>query len=363
MKKKTLRGFAGVAGVVSVLLAVMIFSGGCEWENAGDEGSWNNSMGWVNFGGTYRPPRGRRALVMQFREDAMPAPPQNGNGSVFYSVINEDSGLVLAAFTEIHQGSIDYMAHYNDALAANNLTPAMVASVRLAPGTVEWSFLNTQNNQFLTQGGAADNGNGGIAGVWKNQPADPDFTASGTINYQSGNWLLRLDDFLNNTGFFFPCNLRYSYQLEITLIQDDDEGEDGAFVSSRIYENEAPTRGGWIMTLQVEQTGNKLRFTDNHGYTWEGQFSTIVTPGGDRHGNTSGEVVANFEAHGTASKKGYKLVGVFRGLYKRSDDSDGAGAIANRRIEGTWIEPRGVGDLLGVAGDIAVVAENISVAH
>ena len=135
--------------------------------------------------------------------------------------------------------------------------------------------------------------------------------------------------------------------------------------------------------MTVQQTGNILDAVDSRGMAYHGEISSLAQGGGDKTGNTSGNVVANFTM---TADDGAKIVGVFTGNYVAPIDNGVApppttvngrlsgskassdittdtgtdvgtktGRLLNRQMQGTYISPNGSsGDIQGSAGSLTV---------
>ena len=135
--------------------------------------------------------------------------------------------------------------------------------------------------------------------------------------------------------------------------------------------------------MTVQQTGNILDAVDSRGMRYHGELISVAQGGGDKTGNTSGSVVANFSMTADDSSK---IVGVFTGNYIAPIDNGAAappttvnaaiagnkatsdintdtttdvgtktGRLLNRQMQGTYIGPDGSsGDIQGQAGELTV---------
>lgn len=316
----------GVMALCGMVLAAVLLSTGCEWTGTDQEGAWNSRMNWVNFSGLYRSGNSSRALVENFSLSSGGAAGSSeveDQDYIEHAVSGEPGHVQPSPFT-VMSGTIDYL---------NRGTTGW----SLKPGGVTIRFTGTIT---APEGVVNDNGNGGLAGTYAQVPGGPTFAATGSINYDTGAWSIILSA---NDPFIEPAQVSYSYIiLQAVGAADVSPGSD------------PPTSQGWVYSLQIEQYGNRLRMTDNRGYEWTGRVINVTTPAGDTSGNTSGEVVAVFEAQRTQDSR-YRITGSFSGLYTVSagdqNDRDRAGQLTQRRMQGIWMEPSGHGDLYGVTGD------------
>jgi len=104
-----------------------------------------------------------------------------------------------------------------------------------------------------------------------------------------------------------------------------------------------------VYSITVYQHGNLLTFTTSTGLELTGYMGSVSTAGGDSTGGTDGEVVAHFEVSGG----GVEITGTFQGDYT-AGAVGASGTLANRVMQGTWIEAGGTGDIQGVAGSTTI---------
>ena len=340
--KSILHGVARAAGLGAVVGMVMVAVSGCEWTGTSHEDSWNSRHDWVNFSGVYRSGTDRRALVENFSlasgnvGGVTPAPDPDAGDDPDYAEFREPGqlGHVQASPFTLLSGTINYP---NRGTAGWSLKPGSVAITITGQFTAPIGVFN-------------DNGQGGMAGSYGQVPGGPSFNGTGTINYETGAWSLTLSP---DDPFIEPAQVSYSYVYRMAL---EPGGGNGNVPVDPNEPVEPPTSHGWVYTLRLEQTGNRIRFTDNREFVWEGFISSVTTPGGDSSGNTSGEVMATFEATGVADAR-YRISGTFSGQFIASEaEGGGRGTMTQRRMQGIWMEPSGTGDLYGETGDISVAA-------
>lgn len=327
--KNPVKSLCGGALFVAALCAVGVFSTGCEWESSDDDGTWNDSMSWANFSGLYRSGDGSRALVSNFSLSSGGSGGTEGgsDGDVVEHAVAAEAGPLKPGLFSTAEGII-------------NFTGRGSSGWSLKPGSVNISFVSGSS---ASVGSVADAGNGILSGSFSQAAGGETFSVSGTINYDTGAWSLTLE-----VAFLGPAQFTYSYVIlerAGTSADPDAGGED------------SPTSHGWVYTLQIEQTGNRLTFTDNRGFAWSGRLSMVSTPAGDSTGRSPGDVVGSFEVRGVTDKN-YRITGTFSGSYGVTTPEGDVpyGQLTARRIQGIWMEPVGNGDLYGVANDGAQVA-------
>jgi len=210
------------------------------------------------------------------------------------------------------------------------------------------------------------------AGAWSMADGDGDGNLSGgegvgVINYSSGvitiNW---------NIAPSAGINVIVTYRYSVPGSGSSPTG---------------PTSGNGseIYSMTLSQTGNILDAVDSNGVVYHGEISGMSQSGGDKTGNTSGSVVANFTM---TADGGVKIVGVLNGTYIAPDNGDGdtsvngggtaqrlgkatdtevdassgavtTGRLLNRQMQGTYIAGDGSSaDIQGQAGNITVTVSN-----
>lgn len=299
------------------IILTMVILTGCEWGNSGSGSTWSDSYSWINFAGVYRPPAGKSFLVQK------PGTSTNTPSSIAQTTQSLGSG----------DGN---QAHFEGILANK---PIVVGTVVVRAGA--WSM-------------ADPDGDGNIAGG----------EGVGVINYSSGvitvDWNLAPANGIN-------VIVTYGYSVP---------GTDG--------NPSGPTSGSGnleIYSLTLTQNGNVLDAIDSNGVRYHGEISNLAQGGGDRTGNTSGGVVANFTMK---TDGGDQIVGVLTGNYVAPSDNDATGGdtagggnikvetdtdtapeavttgrLLNRQMQGTYIGADGsTGDIQGQAGGLTVTVPN-----
>lgn len=324
--KNPVKSLCGGALFAAAICAVGVFSTGCEWESSGSEGSWNDRMSWINFSGLYRSGSGSRALVSNFSINSGGTGDDDANTDDLneFPVSSQNGPVKPSPFTVIED--------------VINFLNRGTAGWTLKPGSINIAIRGTTTGPV---GSFTDNGAGVLSGTYSQVPGGPSFAGSGTINYDTGAWSLTLSP---PDPFIEPAQVIYTY-----VVLQDPNAEGGSLEEDT---EEAPTSYGWVYTLQVVQTGNRLSFTDNRGFVWEGVLSSVTTPAGDDSGRSPGDVVGTFDMKGVTDSR-YKITGTFSGSYRVFSPEDGVtyGQLTLRRIQGIWMEPSGQGDLYGETSD------------
>jgi hypothetical protein len=254
------------------LLLVLMMTG-CEWESSGSEGSWDDSYSWVNFSGLYRSTGG--ALVGEFSS----ASTSSGSSG------SETTGTTISIIRE------------NDGVAENTRTQlgGNCNNNGIVPGSVTIRFEDQDNGLLI--GSATDDGAGVLSGTYTLVGIDnTGREINGTIDYTTGTWAVNLEE----PGFFSTANilLDYAYSPEnASDIVDQGDNDSGMNIA-----------GGDVMTMLVEQVGNRLRFVDSNGNSYEGTLNVVSLAGGDSTGGSSGQVTANYEVRGTAGGQMESLI-------------------------------------------------------
>ena len=272
----------------------MAFVTGCEWESSGSDSTWDDSMSWANFSGTYRDADGG-ALATTFGTSTISGGATQEQRSV--------TGEILAT------GDFSLAAYSG---TADN-TPMVEGSLVINGGALTWT----------------DNGDGtlsGSAGV------------DGTISYATGAWTIDLKS--NRIADNEPITAAYRYSFN---------------TGGGVNEPDQGNTGDPIYILTVTQTGNKLVFTDNTGATYSGSIHSLSAPNGDSTGGTSGAIQGNFEVKGTSSSGAQvTITGSLSGTYTAATDggtTTTSADITGLKMEATWIEAN------GASGDIRAVVQ------
>ncbi|MBP7275110.1 MAG: hypothetical protein KBA51_02785 [Kiritimatiellae bacterium] len=288
---------------ISAALACLagLWTTGCDWDWAGSDESVSDRFNWVSFSGVYRAASGS-VLITDYSITAE---------------VDED-------FTDISS---------NEAIATAGAMDSVFAGA-FANGNVEPGSV-----QIVAGGYAlADDGEGVLSGGGK----------TGTIAYSSGAWSVDLGAATLPAGTVLRAS--YSY----TRSTAPGTGGPNSGVTGRA-----------IFSLTVVQSGNRLTITDNNGATYSGQISSIRSSGGVAQNLPGGAavpadgdtVIASFDASGTsAAGVRVRITGAFSATADVAVDAEALTTqiqLANRKIDGTWIEPGKTGDINGVTGAAA----------
>ena len=203
----------------------------------------------------------------------------------------------------------------------NGIQASFGATLSNVPVSLGTLFVTDGTESFV------DGGNGVLVG------SDG---GTGTINYETG---------AITVNFFLAPGVGQSVIVTYKSIQEGAPGNEERGSSRSIY------------TFSVVQEGNRLIITDNNGATYRGSYGIVATVGGDQTGRSSGEVIAPFEVTGTDARGNtIRITGSFRGDYVApTSDLTDSGVLANRSIQGVWIEGGIQGDLLGTSGSTDVL--------
>ncbi len=299
-----------MAAVLTVLVS------GCEWDGTSGGDSWSSSYSWINFSGLYRGVNG--PLVGNFTSTWGGGGGGTDTGPV--TVVNNENGGTAPAEQTVLSGTLNFRP---------GITPGSVSIFLIA------------ENAGDSSGTATDNGSGVLTGSYNLIGLDPSSSLpmTGTINYGTGAWTLNLP----SPGLFTPCPIRINYTYSAETAEEDDDGE-----------SDLDTAGGVVMTMLVEQLGNKLTFTDSNGNIYTGFLSVVALAGGDRSGFTSGDLSATYEVKGKAEGKAIKISGSFSGAYTAPVEGQSNGNLRGRLLQGIWMQPNGTADVHGVAPLILV---------
>jgi hypothetical protein len=275
-------------------LASVAFLAGCEWESSGSDSSWDDSMSWANFSGTYRDADGG-ALATTFGTSA-------GSSTQIVSVTGEI--LATADFSSsAYNGTLDN-------------TPIVAGSVVINGGSLTW----TDNGDGTLSGTAGVDGTVSYAGgTWtvdlkSNRIADGELI-SAAYRYTSGGSSGQVDQ--GNTGD--PIYILTVTQTGNNLVMTDNNG---AKYSGSIHSLSAPNgdaTGGSSGAVQgnFEVSGNSA----------SGARVTIT-------GSLSGTYTAAVTATGSSGASASR-----------------AANMTALKMEGTWVEDG------GTSGDIRAVVQ------
>ncbi len=331
--KKSVLSSASIVLFGAAVAAVLVFATGCEWESSGSEGSWDDSMSWVNFSGVYRSDNNARTIVSDFSQSVG----DGGSDAIEYSFANQPGIIQPEPFT-VFSGTINYINRG-------------VSGWSLKPGSVTINMIGTLDGPM---GSFADGGGGGLSGTYSQAPGSQSLNGNGSIDYDTGAWGLTLEQ-----PFIEDAQISYSY---VVLHNPSGSAGSGGSTPSAGIGDTLAIAGGSISSILVEQTGNRLTFHLGNGAQLDGKMSTVTVAGGDRTGRTAGDVAAVYEVSGVSGGQKVKLTGSFAGAYSppgTADEGGGGGVglsgrLWNRQIQGVWMQPDGTADVYGIASQISV---------
>jgi hypothetical protein len=321
-----------------VFIFTMVVLSGCEWGSSGDS-TWSDSYSWINFAGVYRPPTGKAYIVSDFVSSSSTASTTTSNGVT-----------IITGTETISLGS-------GDGVADTRFTGTLKKPV--LPKTVTVTVDSWRM--------ADSNGDGILVGT--------DSRGDGTIDYNTG---------LISVLWVDPPNAGSEVFVTYTWVIDDGQGggtDPGDPGNPGNPGDPGDSGASKIYSLTLSQTGNLLDAVDSRGVIYHGQISSMAQGGGDRTGNTSGGVVANFTMK---TDGGDQIVGVLTGNYIAPIDNGAAsadttigarmkvetntdttpdavttGRLLNRQMQGTYIEVDGsTGDIQGEAGGLTVTVRD-----
>lgn len=279
--------------LVAVAVCMTGLLAGCEWTGTGSDGTWDDSYSWVNFSGLYRSPAGGAIVTM------------------FTRTPGSEPSTVVVTGEQIATGVAD-----------NSIYGGRVRNIPINSGTLTivaggWTF--------------ADNGSGGLTGYG---------TMTGSINYNTGQWAIDLKGALLASGT--PIVASYTYRSGGTTGSVD-----------------PGSSGTPIYSFNVMQAGNQLTIVDSNGARYEGKMVSVAVAGGDKSGAVGGQVSAEFEVSGVAGNGAQvSIVGSFAGNYTPGESATASavytGTLADRVMQGTWIEPGQTADIRGTTGPLTV---------
>ena len=232
-------------GYLSVMMAVLILAG-CEWESSDDD-TWDDSMSWVDFSGTYRSPGGG-AIVTEFD-------PSPGSSNVVISITGEVIGTADSTVS-LYSNTLDNK-------------PVVEGSLSITVG----AFVFT------------DNGDGTLTGT---------AATDGTINYETGQWSIDLKGNIVSDGELIVA--AYQYESGGTGGQVD-PGTDEPIFSFTVTQ----TGNRLVFTASTGQTyTGKLHALQTPGGDESGMVAGNVVGNFEVTGRTSGghsvKIVGSFTA-------------------------------------------------------------------
>lgn len=272
---------------VSVLGFLVVFLvSGCEWTSSEDDSTWDDSMNWANFSGTYV------------------------SGAAAITISNSTPGATNTYTLTPVEGEVLAVGNGTDRTWAGSLENA-----NIYPG----SLTITDGREAFEDGD-------------KNNILDGDAGGTGTINYNTGAWSV---NFMLQPDAGTDITATYLY-----IVSDGGSGGSGGGSSGGTGGDGTKK----ITRIIVFQDGNVVRFVDNDGIEYTGKMGRLTTSGGNSDGTASGPVTGTFEVRGP---NGVKIVGTLEGTYtasaadKSGTVSPGTGSLTGRFIRATWIDARG----------------------
>lgn len=275
--------------VLGGMVSLVVMLAGCEWEGTDDEDTWDSTVGWINFSGTYRA---------------------------------ADGGLLVRiGFTSVQRTG------FNTLGTGDNMRKSFTGV--LTPVVVPGSVFVSDGFEALTD---ASTGTGSTTNATTGNLTG-DKGGSGTINYQTGALSVTFDMEPASGVTVFAS---YLYEERVG----------GGNINDPLQGSTVP-----IYALTVQQQGNYLRLIDDRGNIYEGQVYLTETGGGST-GSSAGTVVGQFEARGTVNGVAVTIVGNLQGAYADPEEGEQFGILVNRTLDATWIETGGMSGMInGVAAD------------
>jgi hypothetical protein len=379
---KWMRGWLLVAGLAAIVGVV-----GCEWESSGDEAAWNSSYNWMDFSGMY-------ADVGQgvFVKDAATAfditptlvvgeslGAANGSATSFSGAFAHD-GIVRGSVL-LSAGPINFIDDGTGGLGSSDGWGAVSSESGGTGDGIKTAFNGLTVNHpvvvgsFSVQAGGTtftDDGSGTLVSSG---------LAAGTIVHETGAWSIQFGGFPLSVG----ADVLISYQYSTTAMAGSIVYSTGGYavnlqgqalaagtpitVTYRYTQTTSASQisgnsGDPIYTMTILQTGQKLRFIDSNGNSYEGSLYDVNStaedltevPASDVAADTGatglqGEMVASFYAEGTAYGQLVTIEGTFVGNLIGTTEN----TLFDRHMNGTWRESGGkVGVFFGFAASSAV---------
>lgn len=151
----------------------------------------------------------------------------------------------------------------------------------------------------------------------------------GTIKYGTGAWTAR------TTGTADPGQpIRATYRYRVAAA--------------------TPSSGQTLSTITVNQTGNILTMTDNHGTVYNGKVTGASVPANAV--NAANNVRFTFEVKSAQAK----IVGTLSGDWSGVGENATSGTLSNRQLQGTYISGRTEIDIRAVSGSVSITPRPIT---
>jgi len=243
-------------------LAAVVALAGCDWEAYNEESGWiDNGYSWVNFSGMYRPAAGNIVVIDPAHSTGTTASTADGRTVVTDQVIAYGNGSNTVMFGDLGSNVHD-----------------------VVPGT-----LGISGGGFTF----TDLGNGILTGT---------ASASGTVQYATGLWMLDFHMVAPDAGTVFIAN--YSWLATVPG-------------SDTVTTNAVGNSGNPINMINISQTGNRLIFTDSNGDVYEGYLIDIrsTTGGNGVAGTAKGNIFAEYTVTGRGTRANVTITGSLLGVY------------------------------------------------
>lgn len=258
---------------------------GCEWETSSDSDSWDDSVSWVDFSGTYRA-SDNGVLVTSYDTTA---------GSA--TTTNTVSGELLATSTA---GQQTY---------SGTLNHTKVESASIIITVAGFTFTDSDGNGSLTGG----------SGI------------TGSINYTTGAWNIDLEG--NYVDDDENITATYTY-TQGGAAGEENQGNTGKAIYSFVV---SQTGNNLVFTDSNGATySGKIEKVETPGGDETGATSGEA--------NATFEVSGT-----SASGASVTISGTFSGTYTASTGTGVTGTMTDRTMDATWIESAGTGDILATA--------------
>jgi hypothetical protein len=291
--KNMMKQFAGKIRYGLILGACSAILVGCEWESSGSDSGYNTSRIKVSVAGVYRAPVAGDPLVVDFR----------------------NRGSDRSTTGSLQQVRGESIATGNGARTSFS---GRFSRSDILPGSVQ---INGAGYSF------SDNGTGILTG----EPA-----GVGRIVYTTGAWSIDFRGIAPSSGSLITGN----YTVIVPPSSSTNRPGSGASRTT-------------IFQFNVQQVGNKITIVDNNGDSYEGAL------GGTRIDDADGEgdILRNsiqFKAEGVSRGIPITITGKFNADVASNGLANGTNSTVlvqpiGLTMDGSWIEPRGAGDVFGVA--------------
>lgn len=226
----------------------------------------------------------------------------------------EDGGVLVTDFTVTSDEPPDPVSVSNVQIGSTNGVATVFQGTLPHQGIIPSTVIISLPGFVLT-----DDGSGSLTGT---------AGSSGVIQYPNGGWTV-------DTGGIAPApgQIRASYQHEGSAAQQGP----GA-------------TGRRIISFNVRQDGNNLRFTDNNGSVYEGTLGNIQFTGTPQNWT---QAFVQFTVRGTNNASGLHIT--ITGTLQAERTTANGQSVARRFIFANWLERGGrVGEIRGRAQDVGI---------